>query len=206
MHKGERLESRIFWSIAISRREKLGSHSEIRPPSSPNRGADEYLDNDQIPWKGEGETKRNVQTRPICADLHRTGRTIFPVDSQPTLGLSFLFDSRPDITTRDISISPPSLPPLDWRNTPMDGSTLEAFTQVSFFFWRRRRDIFLFIIILYVSSRIFSTRSESFLYLNIFFLSFFIYDIYLCFWNFHRNVYYSFVLSRNIIVFGIFDR
>lgn len=51
-HKRGRLESRIFWSIAIWRREKLGSHLE-------NAEADEYLDNDQIPWERRGnETKR----------------------------------------------------------------------------------------------------------------------------------------------------
>lgn len=160
VHKGERLESRIFWSIAISRREKLGSHSEIRPPSSPNRGADEYLDNDQIPWKGEGETKRNVQTRPICADLHRTGRTIFPVDSQPTLGLSFLFDSRPDITTRDISISPPSLSQIDVIRRWMDQPSKRSHRSLFFFFGGGGGGIFFFLLLFFMHCLV-SFRQEA---------------------------------------------
>lgn len=142
--EGEGLfESRIFQSIAISRREKLGSHLEIRPPT-------EALTNTwiTIKFRGRGgEAKRNVQTRPICADLHRTGR--IPVDSQPTLGLSF-FSIHVPISPHNPRHLHLPLSQIDVIRRWMDQPSKRFFF---FFFWRKGD--FFFFIILYALSRIF---------------------------------------------------
>lgn len=108
---------------------------KIRKPlgdTAPNRGADEYLDNDQIPWKGRGgETKRANEANMRRSPSNRANDISRGFAANP--GIKFLFDSRPDITAQPATSPSPSL--IDWRNTPMDGSTLEAF--LFFFFWRK---------------------------------------------------------------------
>lgn len=125
---------------------------KIRKPlgdTAPNRGADEYLDNDQIPWKGRGgETKRANEANMRRSPSNRANDISRGFAANP--GIKFLFDSRPDITAQPATSPSPSL--IDWRNTPMDGSTLEAFL---FFFFSGGRGIFFFFIILYALSRIF---------------------------------------------------
>lgn len=132
---------------------------KIRKPlgdTAPNRGADEYLDNDQIPWKGRGgETKRANEANMRRSPSNRANDISRGFAANP--GIKFLFDSRPDITAQPATSPSPSL--IDWRNTPMDGSTLEAFL---FFFFSGGRGIFFFFLLFFMHCLVSLTRVESF--------------------------------------------
>lgn len=100
-------------------------------------------------------------------------------------GIKFLFDSRPDITTRDISISPPSTQ-IDVIRRWMDQPS-------------KRSQVFL------------EEEEEGDIFFYYSFLSFpsCVYMIYICIFEIFVEtfvLFFSFFALWSVIVFGIFDR
>lgn len=165
---------------------------KIRKPlgdTAPNRGADEYLDNDQIPWKGRGgETKRANEANMRRSPSNRANDISRGFAANP--GIKFLFDSRPDITAQPATSPSPSL--IDWRNTPMDGSTLEAF--LFFFFWRKGVFFFYYYSLCTVSL----TKVESFCVWYIYIYNIFVFlKFSTLFFLFFSFVHYASVIVWN---------